>query len=168
MLRIDLRKLREGPVGREGAVDLPGETWPEVPGEFVGPVSLSYRVTEQMGGDVRVTGSLQGTLRLPCRRCLRPTDERISAEFDALFRAEGGESTPEQPVQPLPVGGMILDLTAMLREELLLAVPDWPLCRADCRGLCPRCGVDRNQESCDCAWEEPDPRWDVLRTMLGS
>lgn len=168
MLRIDLRALREGPVDREGMVDLSEETWSEVSGELVGPVSLSYRVSEQMEGDVRVTGSLTGTLRLPCRRCLRPADERISAEFDALFRLEGGESTEAQAVYPLPGGGPMLDLTPMLREELLLAVPDWPLCRADCQGLCPHCGVDRNRESCDCALEEPDPRWDVLRTMLGS
>lgn len=168
MLRIDVRELRERPLDREGKVDRPGEAWPDVSGEFVGPVSLSYRATEERDGDIRVTGTLTGTLRLPCRRCLRPADERISVEFDALFRAEGGESTAEQPVYPIPGGGVILDLTPMLREELLLSAPDWPLCRTDCRGLCPRCGVDRNRESCDCALEEPDPRWDVLRTMLGS
>ncbi|RKX30915.1 MAG: DUF177 domain-containing protein, partial [Verrucomicrobia bacterium] len=49
-----------------------------------------------------------------------------------------------------------------LREALVLRIPIYPLCREDCRGLCPRCGANLNREQCTCAPEEAESRWDVL------
>jgi uncharacterized protein len=52
-----------------------------------------------------------------------------------------------------------------LREELLLATPAYPVCKADCKGMCPSCGARLGEEACDCATEEVDPRWDALRRL---
>ena len=43
-----------------------------------------------------------------------------------------------------------IDLGEIVREQILLEVPLRRLCREDCRGLCPSCGVNRNTEACDC------------------
>ena len=59
-----------------------------------------------------------------------------------------------------------LDLEPAIREYGLLALPMKPLCRTDCRGLCPRCGVNQNFEACACILDEPDERLAVLRALL--
>ena len=53
----------------------------------------------------------------------------------------------------------------MVRDALLLDLPLVPLCRSDCAGLCPTCGANHNAVACDCATDEPDPRWAALRSL---
>lgn len=60
-----------------------------------------------------------------------------------------------------------IDLTQMILEQIVLALPMKPLCRVDCRGLCPECGANRNTASCACTQEDTDPRWASLKTLLG-
>ena len=60
-----------------------------------------------------------------------------------------------------------VDLEPMVRDTVGVALPLNPLCREDCRGLCPRCGADRNGGDCGCAEETGDPRWSALRELKG-
>lgn len=60
-----------------------------------------------------------------------------------------------------------IDLSQMTLEQIVLALPMKPLCKADCRGLCPECGANRNTTRCACAPEDTDPRWATLKTLLG-
>lgn len=60
--------------------------------------------------------------------------------------------------------GEEIDLTPLFREQIILAVPFAPLCSEECRGLCPQCGADRNQETCDCK-PPVDPRWAALQNL---
>jgi uncharacterized protein len=53
-------------------------------------------------------------------------------------------------------------LEDVLREQVLLSLPARTLCKADCKGLCPHCGVDRNTQTCTCAEAEFEPRWEAL------
>lgn len=64
----------------------------------------------------------------------------------------------------LPYDGEQVDLEPLLREQLVLAVPYAPLCREDCKGLCPQCGIDRNAETCACE-APPDPRFAALKGL---
>jgi uncharacterized protein len=59
-----------------------------------------------------------------------------------------------------------IDLSFGVRESLLLALPMKVLCSEDCKGLCPHCGANLNEESCDCVAETIDPRWAELRKLL--
>jgi uncharacterized protein len=103
-----------------------------------------------------------------CRRCLREVAGEVQAEIDEVFArgTHGGEQSGEFD---LIVGDQI-DFTLPIREAVLLAVPEAPLCRADCPGLCPQCGADRATTTCTCVTETRDPRWaalDALRGKLG-
>jgi DUF177 domain-containing protein len=60
-----------------------------------------------------------------------------------------------------------IDLGQMILEQIVLALPMKPLCKVDCRGLCPECGANRNATSCDCEIDDTDPRWATLKTLLG-
>ena len=58
-----------------------------------------------------------------------------------------------------------VDLTPLVQEQVLLALPTRPLCKEDCRGLCPQCGINLNEHQCDCRSDQLEPRLAVLRTL---
>lgn len=96
-----------------------------------------------------------------CARCLRPARGTRSADVREVFEKHNvdGETYPLRDDQ--------VDLEPLARETVMLELPQVPLCREDCQGLCPTCGADRNEGGCDCPTEVSDPRWaalDQLRT----
>jgi uncharacterized protein len=63
------------------------------------------------------------------------------------------------------ITGDQIDLGPVVREYVLLDLPDAPLCRDDCAGICPNCGIDRNTGTCDCDTQPIDPRWSALEGL---
>jgi uncharacterized protein len=84
-----------------------------------------------------------------------------------LFAESGLDEAEEDDVVPIPAGARELDLRPAVREEWLLAVPAFALCKEDCLGLCVTCGADRNTGACTCA-PATDPRWEGLRALRGT
>ena len=84
-----------------------------------------------------------------------------------LFAESGLDDADEQDVFPIPAGARELDIRSAVREEWLLAVPAFALCRDDCQGFCATCGADRNTGACHCA-PSTDPRWAGLRDLRSS
>jgi len=103
-----------------------------------------------------VSGPLSGLMTLSCARCLKPFEWGFTLEVHELFVAG---ATGQDDEYPLEDGA--IDLEPMIRDAVLLAMPFAPLCRAECRGLCERCGGDRNLGECSCP-PETDPRWSPL------
>ena len=121
------------------------------------------------GKKVRRVGHLQTTLECTCSRCLEPFTVPVNTKLDVRFLPStdntGGQ---EREVEGEDLGVSFykddqIDLGEVMREQFYLALPMKPLCREDCRGLCPVCGVNRNRESCTCQAEWVDPRMDALR-----
>ncbi len=106
--------------------------------------------------------SVQGTVSAPwvgeCRRCLAPAAGTLQVAVRDLF-TPGGDGEESYPLE-----GDDLDLEPLVRDAVLLELPQAPLCRPDCQGLCPDCGVDRNGDSCSCQ-APPDPRWAALDAL---
>ncbi len=99
---------------------------------------VNYDVLAQLvSGHLLVRGALKTRARLICARCGQVFSHTVS---EPDFIAECEVTDPHQAV----------DLTSEVRESILLALPTQPLCRASCRGLCPRCGSNLNQEACRC------------------
>jgi uncharacterized protein len=119
------------------------------------------------GDEVRVRGSLQTSVELPCDRCLGPVPTPVNVDFVANF-VRSGDLTAEakelrdEDLEVSVYDGDSVDLDEIVREQILLALPARQLCRDDCKGLCPACGKNLNAESCDCARHETDPRWAAL------
>lgn len=136
------------------------------PAELAGPVRLM-----RTGGDVLVQGQLDAELILPCARCLAPVRVPLHVELEEVFSPTldvitGQAIVPEEEDQALWIDEHhILDLREVLRQNVLLAVPMRPLCRPDCRGLCPTCGQNLNEGPCSCQ-PELDPRWARLAALL--
>jgi uncharacterized protein len=164
MLKVDLAQLeRRRRVSIEE--DVPGDALGlERAGlTLVSPIEVRLEA-QQAGGDVVVRGRLAGEARQECRRCLTPVTFRVHEEAIYLFR-EDAEPGENEDVFPIPPRAREIDLTDAVREHVLLAVPGFVECSESCRGLCPRCGVNRNDVSCDCAENAGDDRWAALRDL---
>lgn len=165
MLAVDLRQLRSGPVAWREQLPKPGALWADIAVRFVGPVSLRARAEFVRGGGVHVQGRLTGTVGLECRRCLADMEQGLDLPLDLWFGEEPMVSPDVGALYPLDSQGDQLDLKPALREELLLAVPAFPVCRPDCEGICARCGAQHGEKPCQCSARESDLRWDALRAL---
>jgi uncharacterized protein len=126
--------------------------------DFQGAVRLT-RATQGL----YAAGTLHAVVRAECVRCLTPFDQVLTIAFDELFSFP--PSTATDSLLSIPETGL-LDLTPLAREYLLLDFPLQPLCRPDCRGLCPECGANRNETTCAHDTVTIDPRLQGLRALL--
>jgi uncharacterized protein len=120
------------------------------------PVSVAVRLQSFSGG-LRVTGALEAPWHGVCRRCSVPVLGLSQVRVAERFVDERGPGDDEAYL----VENDFVDLAPMVHDAILLDLPLAPLCREDCRGLCPTCGADWNEESCDCP-APLDPRWATL------
>lgn len=105
----------------------------------------SIRFTRTHQGLV-AQGELTAQTKLECVRCLTEFDQSLGLTINELFVYP--PTQPNDPILVVPETG-ILDLNPYVREALLLDVPIRPLCRPDCRGLCPECGANLNESPCE-------------------
>jgi uncharacterized protein len=130
-----------------------------------------HRGHKQVVPDIRVRGDYSGRFETPCARCVEPVEHPLTSSFDLLYRpigvdANGAEhaiSTSETEIGYYSGDGLVLE--DVLREQVLLSLPEKTLCRADCKGLCPGCGRNLNTEPCSCDSAESDPRWSALSDL---
>src|SRR5262245_59658616 len=127
------------------------------------------------GGDgYAFSGDIATVATLACVRCLEAYGLPLNMHFDLLYtsRPEAqdrhGESRVEEDAfTEVHFDGARIDLDALLAEQIYLALPLKPLCREDCRGLCPRCGANLNAGACGCPAERmPDPRLAALKKLV--
>lgn len=150
MLVVDLRELGRGPFDTRGTLEPGNAALAGLDVELIGPLEVTGRIQETGPDAYYWRGRLLGTVRQTCGRCLAEIEQPIAADVDAYF-TDDPEAADEPQQYPLPASGTSLDLTPVVREELILAVPAFPLCREDCAGLCPACGADLNRGPCECA-----------------
>jgi uncharacterized protein len=121
------------------------------------------------GVDVFVHGRVGATVPQTCSRCLESFPARVDAPVDVrLVPRPATADTLELGADDLDVDfyeNDLLDLDRVVETETTLALPMKPLCRADCRGLCPACGGNRNLVQCSCSERAPDPRLAALRDL---
>lgn len=122
------------------------------------------------GTGLRVVGEVRTRLRLVCSRCLEEFDFPVASRFDVTYsKVVPVEDEVELDGRELTVchlEGDTVDLGELAREEVLLEVPMAPLCAPECRGLCPRCGANRNRERCGCPQAAADPRFEALGKLF--
>lgn len=133
---------------------------------------------EQISGSVRLMRTDRGILarsqfhtriNMQCSRCLcdftYPLNIDIEEEYFPTLDINSGTSLPlpEEPGSFTIDSHNILDLTEAIRQYVLIAIPIKPLCKKKCAGLCPSCGVNLNEKTCNCPTGQIDPRWAKLR-----
>jgi uncharacterized protein len=169
-VRIELENL-EGRKGDFAHVYQPDELNPvdervrlTAPAAVTGKVRLS-------GNEVFVSGHVDTRAQIECDRCLQPVEAPVSADFTLEYitgseyeSSEVAELT-EAEMSVAVFDGEGLDVDEIVKEQILLAVPTRMLCREDCKGICPECGIDRNTGECSCVADDIDPRWAALKNF---
>jgi len=162
-MRIDVRELELGPLALKGEI-LQSELGLE-PSEIQFLAQIQIDLTaERQTLEVRIRGRLTTDVGLPCSRCLEPVQFPVTTEFDQFY-----ESIAEHPLHGEIVlregdteigfySGDFIEVTDIAREQILLSLPMKPICREDCKGLCPHCGRNRNLKDCNCESVLVDPR----------
>jgi len=120
---------------------------------------------------VDVEGSISGEVEAECTRCLTSGTHQIDVPLKAVFVTEENytsEKEAEVRRDDLDVSiydGEKIDLTDLVREQILLDLPAQILCQEDCKGLCQKCGANLNEVNCNCEEKEIDPRWSALKNL---
>jgi uncharacterized protein len=120
--------------------------------------------------EIRIRAQVKVEMEADCDRCLEPAPFSIDEEFVLLYRpmADSEAEEAELDEDESQVGfyeGDGLELNDVLRENVLLALPMQRLCSEDCKGICPECGQNRNQNACQCVAKAMDDRWAVLKQL---
>ena len=151
-LVIDVARLDRDGEEVEGVLD---DVVLDLHDEFLRPFAgIRYRLSVQLAGhELLVRGVLEQDFEGVCSRCGSDFDFTVTVP-DFLASFETDEKTE------------IVDLTDELRQSIILALPTYPVCRADCRGVCPTCGKNLNEGPCACVHEERDGRWGALDVLL--
>ena len=122
-------------------------------------VEVAIRIDSFRGG-VRARGTVVAPWRGICRRCSVVVDGTLAAAVNERYV---DDPAPEDE-EAYPFEGEFINLLPLVHDAVLLELPIAPLCRPDCRGLCPTCGIELNEEQCDCR-PEVDSRWATLDAL---
>jgi uncharacterized protein len=175
---IEIRELQVHPIDFDehlasGAIDFGPDFRQESELASVGRAQLvqEHHGKHHVINDIRIVGEFATRVEMACARCLEPIHQDVAKKFELLYRPQGSDAGKEAlsvTTAEAEVGyyqGDSLLLEDVLREQVLLALPLKAICREDCKGLCPHCGRDLNQEQCNCTEPLDDPRWSALRNI---
>ena len=160
-MRIDVAALEIGQVRRAAFDEVVDSKTEDL--AFDTPVRGDVEV-DRTAQTLRLTGHLATSAPFVCGRCLTQYRQDLAIAVEEEFLVGGSVAPRDGALRPedfvVPLGpDLVLDVTEAVRQHLLLAVPMVPICRPECRGLCPRCGRNLNEQDCGCEPVETiDPR----------
>lgn len=135
--------------------------------EIVEPEAVILHGTNLGGRTLLLAGEAKFSLLIPCGRCLEPVKTPFHLTIERtldmnLSEEERAEALDEQPY----LNGYNLDVDRLVCDELLLNLPMKVLCGENCKGICNRCGVNLNHETCECDRISLDPRMSVIQDIF--
>jgi uncharacterized protein len=169
-MRIELENL-EGSKGDFAHVYNPEELNPvDERVKLTAPATVNGKV-RLAGNEVFVNGHVDTRAQVECDRCLKLIELPVNADFEleyitgSEYETSAVAELTEAEMSVAVFDGEALDVDEIVKEQILLAVPTRMLCREDCKGICPQCGVDKNTGECNCETKEIDPRWAALKNL---
>jgi uncharacterized protein len=188
-MRVNIDEIKEGGIAREW--DLTRERLDAMVSDdpagyrAASPLHVSAWL-EKLERRVILDASAKVELTAPCGRCLAPVpvalpmrftltlvpkDEYVHPEHGGTEERDHGDGAknagsfdPDDASEDTYTG-RVIDIEPLLREQLLLALPGYPVCRESCKGLCSVCGGNLNERDCGCDRHVPDPRWAGLKDI---
>lgn len=151
---LKLEEFYLNEAGREGFLS-------DMGGRFLTPIKV-HLIMENTGKKLAGRARVSTILALNCGRCLEEFEYPLLFE---LILAAAEISAYEDNGEMLLIEDEQADIMPRVEEEIFSLIPLNPLCRQDCRGLCPSCGINKNQQSCTCKENDLDPRWQKLKEL---
>lgn len=134
--------------------------------EFLEPAQLVLVLTNVGNSAINVEGEVQVALKVPCSRCLQDVVLTLNLPFNETYYAKNQPAHSGQTEEWVAYSGDNIDITREVLAAVLMNLPMRFICSEQCRGLCPMCGVDLNQEQCNCVQQELDPRLAKLQELM--
>lgn len=128
---------------------------------FDSPVNLEGRLAN-FGGMLKLKGVLNTLYTAKCFRCLKSMQCKIDVEINEDFI----ESEKAGVDEAYTYEGNFLELDKAVKDNIILNLPVRQLCTEDCKGLCPQCGCDLNENKCECKDENINPQMEVLKNFF--
>ena len=151
----------------ETGIDMKSFSWEGDEYPFSDDSSVMLEIEYEGEGTFRVRGNASLSLEVPCSRCLSPVKLSFKLEPDQYIDTFVSETERIQALDIQPfVQGHMLDTDLLVCDELCVNMPMKVLCSPDCKGLCPKCGANRNIRDCGCDTFEPDPRMSVISDLF--
>ena len=127
----------------------------------------------KVGREVLLKGTISTEMEMICSRCLETLTYKVRSNVSSRYVAEQDADSLDLDVELHASDIEVeyysdeqIDLTQAVYDQMMLSLPLARLCRKDCQGICPQCGINRNKENCQCLDDDSiDPRLDVLRTL---
>jgi len=135
---------------------------------FKKPVHANLHLTRVRSGII-MDGSIQTLVELTCVRCLKRFEQEIEAEIHEAYSLPGMEHNFEgfDDIYLIEAGSDI-NIEPALHSNVVVSIPANPICSVECKGICPVCGANLNEESCSCREEKLDPRLEILKKLKQS
>ncbi|MBI3398094.1 MAG: DUF177 domain-containing protein [Deltaproteobacteria bacterium] len=137
---------------------------------ILSPVSANLSLSKT-DGEILMYGNMASIIKQHCARCLKQFEHKISSKIDIVYTIEPecGKKEKElssEEIRTNDLEGNEIDIDVVLLEQLSLDIPIRAVCKSDCKGLCPKCGADLNQEKCSCpVIEQIDQRFAKLKEL---
>ena len=138
------------------------------PVEVQEPIQLDVALTNPTHGTYVLTGTIEGSGLEPCRRCLAPVQVEVEDRFRVVYQHPGrgqGEESGDEDMVLIDPGTTRLEIDDAVRDRLFVETQLYALCSEECRGICPTCGVNLNETTCECEVTTVDDRWRALETL---
>lgn len=120
------------------------------------PIHTTGKVA-RVSSELFLEMQLEGKLTFLCTRCLNQAEYDFKRNLNKVLRSE---ETDE--LEMIHYENSQLDMKKIIQEEIMISLPTQVLCSENCKGLCPDCGINLNEETCDCEDKKIDPRFEVL------
>jgi uncharacterized protein len=170
---LDLRQFEDFPVRTE--LQAGPEEFGALPAEIAAVRGAALALAIQKANDEYFCqGAVSANVRLVCSRCLGEFDSELHGRTDFIARSDklaqsGRRMVPDDEDYVLMHGNDLrADVTDIVRQTMILALGMKPLCSERCKGLCPHCGVNLNERTCNCNQTQIDERWSGLKGLRNS
>ncbi|MEP7077148.1 MAG: DUF177 domain-containing protein [Acidobacteriota bacterium] len=167
---VDLAENDQWPKNFDVTIDRPGIDLEREDARLAGPVAANGSI-EKHAGWFSVSGQVSANVEIDCSRCLDPLKRLLAISFDIrLLDNEVLSGAAEREVEKGDLDLSVIDdervdMNHIVREQILLELPEQVFCSENCKGLCPKCGSNRNLIDCKCEEDEIDPRWAALMNL---
>lgn len=167
-MKINISKLIDGAVDDlsfEMEFNIKETSYDNKEIDILKPVSFTGNIKYADDGVFELKGEINSDIILQCARCLREHKHHLSSQVDFLL-VDKSNQKEDLPDDSIVFEGDTIDLYPIAYEHFVLSIPSKVLCDHECKGLCPKCGINRNISECSCKEDKYDPRLEVLKGLF--
>ena len=133
---------------------------------FISPVRFDGSIVN-ISGVLKLNGQLKAEYTVKCHMCLKDVDGKLSININESF-VDADKVENDTDVETYTYEGNFIEIDKVLMDSIVLNLPMKQACTAECKGICPRCGIDLNVGQCECKDDEINPRMEILKDFFKS